>query len=183
MLPICQFLIWIETFVTKIESEDVVKEKNYRLKKEKESEMFLETAEQLTPDDIQEIERKVNINLPKHLSEHYLKYNGGIPDKPYFYSDISDIETCVHAFLPMKYIDEIGFTLEEGYLDFKNRKVIPEKFLPFAHDAGGNPFCINLENGQVVIIWLDCGEVSEEEICFLADDFDEFLNSLGEEDY
>lgn len=145
--------------------------------------MFLETAKQLTLNDIREIEAKLNIVLPKQLIEHYLKFNGGIPDKPFFYSAVSDIETSVHAFLPMKYTDEIGYTLEDGYLDFRNRKVIPEKFLLFAHDAGGNPFCINLENGQVVIIWLDLGEVNEEAIRFLTNDFDEFLNALSEEDY
>lgn len=145
--------------------------------------MFLDTVEQLTLDDIREIEAKLNIELPKQLVKHYLKYNGGTPDKPFFSSIISDIETSVQAFLPMKYMDEIGYTLEDGYLDFINRKVIPEKFLPFAHDAGGNPFCINLENGEVVIIWLDLGEVNEDAIIFLADDFDEFLNTLSEEDY
>lgn len=145
--------------------------------------MFLNTAKQLTLDDIREIEAKLNIELPKQLVEHYLKFNGGIPDKPFFYSEVTDIETSVHAFLPMKYTDEIGYTLEDGYLDFMNRKVMPKKFLPFAHDAGANPFCINLENGQVVIIWLDLGEVNEEAIQFLANDFEEFLNALSEEDY
>lgn len=145
--------------------------------------MFLETAKQLTLNDIREIEAKLNIVLPKQLIEHYLKFNGGTPDKPFFYSAVSDIETSVHAFLPMKYTDQIGYTLEDGYLDFRNRKVIPEKFLPFAHDAGGNPFCINLENGHVVIIWLDLGEVNDEAIRFLTNDFDEFLNALSEEDY
>lgn len=152
-------------------------------KNEEELEMFSETVKQLMPDDIREIETKLNIELPKQLVEHYLKFNGGIPDKPFFYSVVSDVETSVHAFLPMRYTDEIGYTLEDGYLDFKNRKIIPEKFLPFAHDAGGNPFCINLENGQVVIIWLDLGEVDEDAIRFLADDFDGFLDALDEGDY
>ena len=145
--------------------------------------MFLETAKQLTLDDIRAIEIKLNIKLPKQLVKHYLKFNGGIPEKPVFYSDDSDIETSVHTFLPMKYKDEVGYTLEDGYLDFKNRKVIPEEFLPFALDAGGNLFCINLESGQVVIIWLDLGEVNEKAIRWLANDFDVFLNSLNEEDY
>ena len=145
--------------------------------------MFLETAKKLTNSDIHEIEKKINIKLPKQLVKHYMKFNGGIPDKTFFYSDISDIETRVHTFLPMKYKDEIGYTLEDGYIDFKRRKVIPENYLPFAHDAGGNPFCVNLKNGQVVIIWLDTGEVNEESIQVLAVDFDSFLNALEDEEY
>lgn len=145
--------------------------------------MFSEVSKQLTINDIREIEEKLNIKLPEQLINHYLKFNGGIPDKPYVCSNISDIETSVHAFSPMKYDDELDYTLEECYLNYKTRSVIPEKFLPFAYDAGSNPFCINLKTGQVVIIWLDMGEVTEKEIKLLANSFDEFMNSLQEEDY
>jgi hypothetical protein len=48
-------------------------------------------------------------------------------------------------------------------------------------DWGGNQCCINIENGQIVIIWLDTGEVNDDTIRFVADDFDRFLDGLENE--
>lgn len=70
------------------------------------------------------------------------------------YSRISDIETSVNTFLSMKYKNEVGYTLEDMYLHFTNKNIIPRKYLLFACDAGSNLFCINLENEKIVIIWL-----------------------------
>lgn len=94
------------------------------------------------------------------------------------YSRISDIETSVNTFLSMKYKNEVGYTLEDMYLHFTNKNIIPRKYLPFACDAGSNLFCINLENEKIVILWLDMGEVNESMIPVLSNDFDEFINSL-----
>ena len=94
------------------------------------------------------------------------------------YSRISDIETSVNTFLSMKHKNEVGYTLEDMYLHFTNKNIIPRKYLPFACDAGSNLFCINLENEKIVIIWLDMGDVDESMIPVLSNDFDEFINSL-----
>lgn len=72
----------------------------------------------------------------------------------------------------------MGYTLEDMYLHFTNKNIIPRKYLPFACDAGSNLFCINLENEKIVILWLDMGEVNESMIPVLSNDFDEFINSL-----
>ena len=58
----------------------------------------------------------------------------------------------------------------------------PKRFLPFAVDAGSNPFCIDMDSGEIVIIWLDKGVVTDDEIIWLANDFDEFLDFLDKED-
>lgn len=140
--------------------------------------MFIKTSNAITKNDINEIEKKLNIVLPKQLAQHYMKYNGGVPEKKFLYSRISDIETAVHTFLPMKYKNEVGYTLEDMYLNFTSKNIIPRKYLPFACDAGSNLFCINLENEKIVIIWLDMGEVDESMIPVLSNNFDEFINSL-----
>lgn len=70
--------------------------------------MFVNTSKAIGIDDIIEIERKINLVLPKQLVKHYIKYNGGIPEKRFLYSCISDIETSVQTFLSMKYKNEIG---------------------------------------------------------------------------
>lgn len=140
--------------------------------------MFVETSKKLSYNDINEVETKLNIVLPKQLVRHYMKYNGGIPEKSFLYSYISDIETSVHTFLPIKYEDEVGYTLEDMYVHFTSKNIFPKKYLPFACDAGGNLFCIDMENEKIVIIWLDVGEVNENMIPVLSNSFDEFLNCL-----
>ena len=140
--------------------------------------MFIETSKAINYTDIREIEQKINVVLPKQLVNHYMKYNGGIPQKKFLYSSISDIETAVHTFLPMKYKDSVGYTLEEMYLHFVSKNVMPRKYLPFACDAGSNLFCINMETEEIVIVWLDLGEINEDMIPVLCNSFDEFIDSL-----
>ncbi|KOP80179.1 hypothetical protein AMS59_01895 [Lysinibacillus sp. FJAT-14745] len=142
--------------------------------------MFYKCSFQLTREDIEEVEMLLSFQLPQELKDHYLQYNGGLPKDPCFFEEQSGLETRVHVFLPMKYRNNIGYTLEEGYLDFKNRNIIPQKYLPFANDAGGNIFCIDLDSKQVVLIYLDLGEVTDGCIKFLANSFMEFINNLEE---
>lgn len=146
--------------------------------------MFRDTSKAVDLADIREIERNLEVTFPKQLIEHYLKYNGGNPINNFLYSEISDIETSVQTFLPLKYKNETGYTIEDMYRHFVGRNVFSGKYLPFAMDYGGNLFCVNMENGEIVMIWLDKGDVEEENIPVLSHSFDEFISSLEEsEDY
>lgn len=142
------------------------------------SNVFLNTGKKLTGNEIKEIEEMLQISIPKQLTEHYLKYNGGTPKDNFLYSEISDIEISIQSFLPMKYKDEIGFTVESMYANFVNKKVIPAQYLPFAIDYGCNLFCMDLNTNEIVIIWMDQGEVTENEIHVLSESFDAFLAAL-----
>ncbi|TKI50954.1 SMI1/KNR4 family protein [Lysinibacillus mangiferihumi] len=142
--------------------------------------MFYCCSSQLTQKDLEEVEILLNLQLPLELKEHYLQYNGGVPNNPCFFEENSGLETRVHVFLPLKFNNNLGYTLEKGFLDFKSKKIIPEKYLPFANDAGGNVFCINLDSKEIVLVYLDLGEVTNRCIKFLANSFTEFINNLEE---
>ena len=142
--------------------------------------MFRDTSKAVDLAEIREIERNLEVTFPKQLIEHYLKYNGGKPINNFLWSEISGIETSVQTFLSMKYKDGVGCTLEDTYLHFVGRNVFSKKYLPFAIDYGGNLFCVNVENGEIVMIWLDKGDVEEENIPVLSRSFDEFISSLEE---
>ena len=44
------------------------------------------------------------------------------------------------------------------YLKLKEQiTLLSRRYLPFAHDGGANPFYVDLETGNNVIIWLDIG--------------------------
>lgn len=51
--------------------------------------MFINTSIAITKNDINEIEKKLNIVLPKQLAQHYMKYNGEVPEKNF----------CIQEFL------------------------------------------------------------------------------------
>ncbi|MFJ8088898.1 SMI1/KNR4 family protein [Lysinibacillus sp. NPDC095746] len=139
--------------------------------------MFIECSTELTISDLNDVETKLGFNLPEELKEHYLQFNGGIPVKPCYYAQDIDLETEIAAFSSMKYKNS-STLLEESYLDFINRGALPKKYLPFANDWGGNLFCMDLETGNVVLIWMDLGEVTERCINFLSNSFETFINNL-----
>ena len=145
--------------------------------------MFLETAHPITENDIKQIEEKLNISIPRQFVEHYMSFNGGKPEDKFLYSKIADIEAGVQSFLPMKYKDVTGYTIESMYDNFVSKNVIPANYLPFALDFGSNLYCINLTTNEIVIIWMDVGNVTEEEICVLFEDFNTFISSLEAEEW
>lgn len=139
--------------------------------------MFMECSTQLTISDVNDVETILGFKLPQQLKEHYLQFNGGVPVKPCFYAQEVDLETEIAEFSPIKHKNSSKL-LEERYLDLINRNALPNRYLPFANDWGGNLFCIDLENDSVVLIWMDLGEVTERSINFLSNNFVTFINNL-----
>jgi cell wall assembly regulator SMI1 len=145
--------------------------------------MFEKMGKALTRADIGEIEVNLGLTFPEDFVGHYLSYNGGIPAKPFFYSEEEDIETEVQVFLPLKNqcCDIPIETAEKKYLLFKEKSPLMTSYFPFANDYGANPICINLEDGGVYIVYMDLGEL--EDRCFhcLAESFLDFVEGLSED--
>lgn len=144
--------------------------------------MFKRTSKALTKADIEEVEAKLGFPFPQGFVRHYLEYNGGRPEGNHYNSEESDIEVGVQVFAPIKYHEDPRLkTVEEKYAFFKEKSEMMADYLPFANDYGGNPICVNVKTGEVSIVWMDLGEVSERCFCYLAEDFDEFVDGLTEE--
>ena len=145
--------------------------------------MFSNTGRQLTRAEIKAIELQLGIAFPDSFIEHYLVYNGGIPSRPFFYSEKTDIETEIQIFLPIKY----GFnhmnikTIEEKYGFFRRKSTLMQGYLPFANDYGSNQICVKLDSGEIYIVYMDLGELSAECFKYLAKDFDAFVSGLSDE--
>ena len=144
--------------------------------------MFQGVSKALTRADIAEIEVDLEIVFPEDFVEHYLHYNGGIPAKPFFYSEEKDMETEVQVFLPLKYrhYDPPIRTAEEKYLLFKGKSSLMASYFPFANDCGANPICVNLEDGGHYIVHMDLGELEDRCFCRLAESFQDFAEALSE---
>lgn len=145
--------------------------------------MFSNTSRPLTREEIETMGSELGITLPDSFVEHYLAYNGGVPSKPYYYSEEEDVETEIQIFSPIKYgFDNLNLrTVEQKYVLFKEKSRLMCRYLPFANDYGSNQVCINLDNGKVYIVYMDNGELDEKCFQLLADDFTEFLDGLSEE--
>jgi len=151
---------------------------------------FTKCEKQLIPQDIREVENKLSLKLPKELKSHYLKSNGGVPDKKCWWQD-DYIYFEVVKFRPIKYVngeinDDNFKTLESTYLSRTAQKVIPKNYLPFAYDLGNNYFCLNTDTNDVYIVFMDLGNPMENPDSFrkLTNGFQNFIDNLeeGEED-
>lgn len=94
---------------------------------------------------------------------------------------------------PIKYYKK--FNNNKNYLmdtiakDLWDRNLLVKNLLPFARDAGGNYFCININNGKIYYCtfdtWSDNLSVSDNQsksTLFLCNSFNEFMSKLVCED-
>lgn len=133
---------------------------------------FIDTEQNITALELNSFEQEQNVNLPVAYKTHILTSNGGTPEKDIFKG------MRVHYFHPIKYgenqlkeiIDDIG-------------ELFPPDFFPFAGDAGGNQigFFLAGERVQKVYIWFHDMD-DEDELEYLADSFEEFMEGLTDKD-
>jgi len=141
---------------------------------------FFECAQKLELSDLLEVESRLGISLPDDFKDHYLEYNGGVPQRSCWeymegeYYEIAD-------FKPIKYSssDEeslsIYDTVEGTYTKYLEDKLIDKDYLPFANDWGGNYFCINLKNNNIIFYAMD---TDVKPIKILTNGFTNFLENL-----
>lgn len=146
--------------------------------------MFTDTLKSITAKDLEDLETALKIVLPNDFKQHYLKYNGGYPEKEHFYMEDYDTFLWVDFFRSIKYSNE-DKTVESAYDFFViDKKVIPINFLPFASDLGGNQICINIDTNVVYIVYMDVGNPikNQDSIRKIACNFQYFLDNLEEKD-
>ena len=151
-------------------------------KKKVDSNVFSDSMSPISDDDIRNFNELTHAIIPQPIVELYKIYNGGTPERNCFYSELADIEITINTFLPIKYKNETGYTMESMYSKFVSEKVFPSYYLPFAIDWGSNLICVNINSGEIVVIWMDKGEITENEIKVLFMDFYEFMSALEYEE-
>lgn len=144
--------------------------------------MFEQVGKQISIQDINQMETMLKCKLPESFIKHYLKYNGGYPEKSYFYSEESDIETMIQFFSPIKYAPEgdENNTIEKSYILFKGMYERMKDYLPIASDYGANQICLNLKDFKIYMVYMDYEDVIDRSIKCLADTFEEFIEGLSD---
>jgi hypothetical protein len=136
-------------------------------------------------DNIEAIEVEKSIKFPEMYLEMMLIQNGGYLNKYCFeYIDMYRSETIGEGavFLSIgSHSPERFYETIEQYLS-DAPEFFPENLIPFAEDGCGNLTCFDYRNTRKdppIVFW--CHEDSEgEDVHFIANSFEEFINMLHE---
>lgn len=122
-------------------------------------------------EDINNIENALCIKLPKDYIECVMSNNAGYPDK--FNFDIDEEKGKV-----FEYLLSISKNDEDNILDvyLKCKNDLPNRVIPFARDGFGNYICFKyttIDKSEVVFY-----NHENQEIYFVSNSFLEFINKL-----
>ena len=153
---------------------------------------FYDCDKNLSENDFNEVEKKLEVSFPALFKSHYFKWNGGTPTLSCFVNDTIDFDYIeIRDFIPMKYSkqfeDDPDFTLEGRTINEWELNELPINLIPFAFDWGGNYLCLEKNSWQIIYyvrdVWSE--NISREanfkkNSIIIAKSFDEFLNCLEE---
>lgn len=140
---------------------------------------ILECKQHITEEDIKYIENKYKFIMPEDIRKHYLKYNGGYPEKSMYTSNNGD-EFIIDWFIPVKREDgknDLDSVLRILRLD----NTIPDWLIPFADEAGGDLYCYSLKKNELGAIYYWSHEF--ENAVYITKSLEEFLNNMVEFSY
>ncbi|PIT22544.1 hypothetical protein BGI37_13685 [Snodgrassella alvi] len=154
------------------------------------SNKFYDSEQAINRVDLNEVEKLLKIKIPVQLRQFLLHHNGGMPENNTWLDPESEFEEVViHELIPIKYYKKSNNN--KNYLmpsiaeDLWDRKLLPETLLPFAIDAGGNYFCIDINNGKIYYYtldtWSDNLSLTDNQNMnthFLCNSFNEFISKL-----
>ena len=153
---------------------------------------FYDCDKNLSENDFNEVEKKLEVSFPSLFRSHYFKWNGGTPNLSCFVNDNIDYDYIeIRDFIPMKYSkqfeDDPDFTLEGRAINEWDLNELPRNLIPFAFDWGGNYLCLEKNSWQIIYYVRDVWSENisreanfEKNSIIIAKSFDEFLNCLEE---
>lgn len=108
---------------------------------------FSDVGETVSAGDIQAVEERVGFRLPDELRQHYLRVNGGRPERSYFLRDDHDFE--LQRFMTLA---ELAKRVEDLV---QTRHLIPDNLVPFAWGSGGDYYCVDRADQSIVFYAMD----------------------------
>ena len=103
----------------------------------------------LSEDEVLGLEKSLGVEFPAPLRTLFVENNGGEPE-PYVYQD-DTVFTVVSETLPLISSTD-RHTAIEVYNDLViDRKLVKTSFFPFAVDAGGDYFFVDLDSSEAYV--------------------------------
>ena len=144
-----------------------------------------DSKEQLTLEQINNVETRIGFTLPNDYKNFLLNHNGGIPtpNEFKFINTNNESSNSLEDFFHSIFEENGEGNLERKYIYLTNSNRIIGNILPIASDPFGNFVCISLdgEDKGKVYFWdheLEPEEPSYENLSLIANSFSEFLNNL-----
>ena len=146
----------------------------------------------ITENDLKDIEKKFNIKFPESFINHYLRYNGGRPEKDMVVDGKGELMPFTYFYAIKSDDGEDGIELKDILKTnfFDEDSIFPKWLVSFADDGIGGEYCWSLrkeEYGYIYYIDIEsCVGDSIQEIndsaVFLSDSLEEFINSMVEDE-
>jgi len=114
--------------------------------------VFDTVAPAISMADFGDLERALGHLLPESFKQHYIRNNGGAPTDTQVPSDDAWEPTDVAMFYSIKHPlpgQDSTSEMLNHFQAMRAKRVIPNFFLPFAWDPGGNFFGLDLRDGAV----------------------------------
>ena len=129
--------------------------------------------------DLDKLETMLTHKLPADFRAQYLLFNGGEPEK------------CLYLFNGDPLVVQEFFsiargsgerTIEGNYKELVEiEKIIPNNFLPFGRDPGGDFYCLDMLDGSVSIFRAEYLPNISDCITVISGSMGEFLDGLTED--
>ena len=120
---------------------------------------LIRTKHPLTNADLIEVEKAFHFTFPSEFRRHYLRYNGGSPERNLFKKNNRIF--VVQEFLQIKFGTR---EFEETFRDFKiDNEILPKNLVPFAVDPGGDYYCFSIGDEDRGSIWFYVGEYHDQQ--------------------
>lgn len=137
---------------------------------------FINTKNDIDNSHLDRLESLTGYKLPADFRQHYLLFNGGEPE--YYLFLYQGDPLVVQEFFPVMF-GEARSTVEGHYKTLVlDDGVIPNYLLPFGRDPGGDFYCLDMENGRIVVFRAEYLPNMKECITCVAGSMSEFLNGL-----
>ena len=140
---------------------------------------ILESKQPISLNDIKYIENKYKFSMPENIKKHYLKYNGGYPEKSMYTTDNGE-EVIVEWFIPIKREDGRN-DLDSVLGILREDNTIPNWLIPFSDEAGGDLYCYSLRENELGAIYYWSHEFNND--VYITKSLEEFLNNMVEFSY
>ena len=143
---------------------------------------FINCDKKISTTEIESVENKYNFKYPEEIKKHYLKCNGGYPNKELYEYDGEEYK--INYFLS---IGNKVNSFEKIYELLRSDDVFPSWLIPFADDEGGNFFAFSvLEKDYGSIYYysheFELGEDPALYVKKISDNFSSFLSNLKMEE-
>ena len=97
---------------------------------------FTHVSATVTAADLDNVGQRCGFIFPYEVREHYLKYNGGHPDRNRFPGVKGTF--VIHDFLPIQLVEKLIQWIKV------DQRLLPEWLVPFASDPCGNFYCFSV---------------------------------------